>query len=284
MKKFCYTLFFFITAHFCFAQAPLGINYQGVARNAQGQALTTQTVKVRVSLIKEDDVNVRTTFYTETRTVTTNALGLFSFVIGQNQSTSTGFITSGNWNDGNTQQFLKVELDVANSGTWTDMGTQQIFSVPYALYATEAAEAKSLSAAPITFAAVSTTVQTIPISGTAKITFEAIEAGSTAFNTATSAFTAPTTGKYHFDGVITGSTAAPLSTTRIVRVEILVNGTVKKDFRYRMTPDIQELTCPFSAILNLSSGDVVTIQLHNATQTEFLPGQGYTYFNGHLIR
>ena len=64
--------------------------------------------------------------------MTTNALGLFTALIGQGTPV-TGTLSGISWGSGT--KFLQVEMDASGGSTYTDMGTTQMSSVPYALYA-----------------------------------------------------------------------------------------------------------------------------------------------------
>lgn len=119
------------------AQMPKAINYQAVARNAQGQALANLNIKVRLSIVSSASGNP--TLYSETRSVTTNALGLFNVQIGGPGALSkTGDFTGIDWVNNSATKSLKVELDINNTGTFTDMGSQSLVTVPYAFAADEA--------------------------------------------------------------------------------------------------------------------------------------------------
>jgi len=60
---------------------PYGINYQAVARDANGNAIPNNTnVGVRFTIIPTTATNTPT--YQETQTATTNAMGQFNVVIG----------------------------------------------------------------------------------------------------------------------------------------------------------------------------------------------------------
>jgi hypothetical protein len=120
--------------NFANAQAPLAIPYQAAARNAQGQVLANQNIRVRFTLT--DSIAAGTVLYRETHQTTTSALGIFNLNLG------TGTIVSGNmanivWSK--NSKFLKVELDATGTGnSYIDLGTQQLLSVPYAQYAAKA--------------------------------------------------------------------------------------------------------------------------------------------------
>jgi hypothetical protein len=138
MKKSHLLLIVLFVTTMVAAQTPQLINYQAVARNNSGAALANQSIKVRISL-NVADASSAVTFYSETRTVTTNALGLFNVQIGSSGATSTyGNISNTEWTDGSKTHSIKVELDVNNSGVFTDMGSQQLVSVPFALAANKA--------------------------------------------------------------------------------------------------------------------------------------------------
>ena len=140
MKKILSTLFALFLALVVSAQMPETINYQAVARNNSGQALANQTIKTRLSIIRG-----ATTLYSETRTVTTNALGLFNVQIGSSGATATsGDFTSIYWLNNTPAITLKVELDVNNSGVFTEMGNQTLATVPYAFAAKKSIDAVNL--------------------------------------------------------------------------------------------------------------------------------------------
>lgn len=113
------------------AQVPEHINYQAVARNNAGAALVNQTMKVRFTISRNAVAQ-----YSETRQVTTNALGLFNVQIGSAGAISTtGTFNAVDWTNNTPNMALKVELDINNSGVFTDMGSQAFSSVPFALAA-----------------------------------------------------------------------------------------------------------------------------------------------------
>ena len=123
-----------------FAQAPNLLNYQGVARNAVGNPLPNQTMKLRLSI--HDLLPSGAVVYSEIRQITTNLGGLFSVQIGSaGASSSTGTLGGVNWIVGN--KFLQVELDPASNNNYLDIGTVQLVSVPYAFGAGSAATVKT---------------------------------------------------------------------------------------------------------------------------------------------
>jgi hypothetical protein len=140
MKKGVFTVISICLCTLLAAQMPNTINYQAVARNSSGQALASQAIKIRLSIIRG-----ATTLYSETRNVTTNTLGLFNVQIGGSGATSTtGDFNSIYWLNNTPAITLKVELDVNNSGVFTEMGNQTLASVPYAYAAKKAIDAVNL--------------------------------------------------------------------------------------------------------------------------------------------
>ncbi|MCD6067133.1 MAG: hypothetical protein K0S33_1959 [Bacteroidetes bacterium] len=130
--KYIYTFVLAICLAFISnAQAPQGINYQGVARNTSGIEITNQPIGIELSIV--DGSPTGTVVYTETHTVTTDMLGLFSLMIGGGTPT-TGTFSAVNWATGGGK-WLKVSMDISGGTSYLLMGTSQLLSVPYALFA-----------------------------------------------------------------------------------------------------------------------------------------------------
>jgi uncharacterized protein (TIGR02145 family) len=107
-----------------YSQSPLGIPYQAVMRNADGSVMASSEA-VLTFMIHDGTAN-GTVVYQESHSLTSNAQGLVTCVVG-NGVVSEGNFNSINWGSG--AKFLHVMM-----GT-TDLGTQQMLSVPYALHA-----------------------------------------------------------------------------------------------------------------------------------------------------
>lgn len=112
------------------AQAPNALNYQGVARDVNGNILPNQPIALRFTI--HEATAAGTTVYQETWLDTTNQFGLFTVHIGEGTVTNGTFSTI-SW--GTSTYFLQVEMDPKGGINYIDMGTQQFISVPYALYA-----------------------------------------------------------------------------------------------------------------------------------------------------
>ena len=77
MKNILFTLLIFVFAQNAFGQ---GINFQGVARSANGTILASQKISLKLSIITGSITS--TPDYIETRSVATNTKGVFSFLVG----------------------------------------------------------------------------------------------------------------------------------------------------------------------------------------------------------
>ncbi len=124
MKTLIISSLHLLITSFLFAQAPQGIPYQAVLRNADGTVMASSAANM-VFMI-HDGSATGTVVYQESHTLTSNAQGLVSCVVG-NGVVSQGNFANINWGSGT--KFLHVMM-----GT-TDLGTQQMLSVPYALNA-----------------------------------------------------------------------------------------------------------------------------------------------------
>lgn len=120
----------------CSAQTfPYGINYQAVARDANGNAKAIQQVPIQFTIYKTTKTG--TVIWQERQLLTTNNMGQFNAIIGTGAPVTPFNATSFsqiNWGADST--FLKVELNsnISFTGTFSPMGnTTKFQSVPYAL-------------------------------------------------------------------------------------------------------------------------------------------------------
>ncbi len=114
-----------------FAQAPEKINYQGVARNTNGETIPDQTIGLKITL--HSAANNGPVVYEETHNATTNHLGLFNIEIGGGKVSGSYDFSAINW--GANAYFIQTEMDITGGTRYLNMGTQQLVSVPFALYA-----------------------------------------------------------------------------------------------------------------------------------------------------
>lgn len=109
---------------------PQGINYQAVARDANGNELVSKSLTVKLGLMSKSG-SMYTTQWEETHSVTTNAYGLFTLVIGTGTSTGLGTQSSFSvvpWST--SDMYLNVSVNDGNG--YIDLGKTQLVSVPYA--------------------------------------------------------------------------------------------------------------------------------------------------------
>lgn len=117
------SLYFLLLPISVLSQAPQGIPYQAVVRNADGSVMANSAI---ILTFKVHDIAPNgTVVFEENHTLTSNSQGLVSCIVG-NGTVSQGIFTNINWGSG--AKFLHVIM-----GT-TDLGTQQMMSVPYALH------------------------------------------------------------------------------------------------------------------------------------------------------
>ena len=120
------------------AQAPQQLNYQGIARNANGGPITYQNITVRISIV--DSADGGRVSYRETRRVMTNYVGLFNIVIGgPGASNVAGTIGGVNWPTG--KKFIQLEIDPQGFSNFSVAGITQLQAVAYALNASPSGNA-----------------------------------------------------------------------------------------------------------------------------------------------
>ncbi len=124
-----FSIFLFFTTFITFAQAPQKMSYQSVVRNSEGELVTSTSIGVRVSILKNSTNG--TIVYSETHNTMTNENGLASIEIGGG-IVNTGSFSGINWGSG--IYFIQTETDPDGGTNYTISGTSQLLSVPYALY------------------------------------------------------------------------------------------------------------------------------------------------------
>ena len=121
-----------------FAQAPEKFTYQAVVRNANNTLVANAQVGVRVNILQGTATG--NAVYSETHMVSSNANGLVTLNIGAG-SVLHGSFANIDWAD--WPYFLKTDIDPNGGNDYNITSTQQLLSVPYALYAKEAANSFS---------------------------------------------------------------------------------------------------------------------------------------------
>ncbi len=132
MRRIVYSTLLFLLISLSAVAQNGGINFQGMARNAAGEALANQKISLRLSVLLNSESG--TVEYSETKEVTTSGQGIFSVVVGDgNILTKTGNFSDINWK--NSLKFLKVELDPSGGTNFALMGSSRLQAVPFAYYA-----------------------------------------------------------------------------------------------------------------------------------------------------
>lgn len=130
MKKLTAFIAMLLIATATFAQVPQGFSYQAVVRDAQNAVVSNKQMDITLT-ITANVGGVDVSSYSEKHTVTTNANGMFSLVVGKGAS---------------QQKFSDIKWNIPNAiysmETVTEFGkgTTQLVSVPFAFYAAQAGE------------------------------------------------------------------------------------------------------------------------------------------------
>ncbi|MCB2206210.1 SlyX family protein [bacterium] len=115
------------------AQSPSAMNYQGVARDANGSVLSNAELSLRLSILRGSAEGEPV--FTETHRVMTDAAGQFSLHLGEGVNATSSFSRIEWFRD---NYWLRVEIDERGGSDYTLLGTSQLLSVPYAMYAATA--------------------------------------------------------------------------------------------------------------------------------------------------
>jgi len=111
------------------------MKYQAVARDLSGEVLGNQNISLRVSLYTRTDRSATT--YSETHTVTTNQLGLFTLTIGK------GIVESGKFSQvpwSTSDIWMEIGIKERKDSDFSIISTSKMLSVPYAFHAATASE------------------------------------------------------------------------------------------------------------------------------------------------
>jgi len=132
MRRIVYSTLLFLLLSLSAVAQNGGINFQGMARNAAGEALANQKISLRLSVLLNSESG--TVEYSETKEATTSGQGIFSVVVGDGSIlTKTGNFSDINWK--NSPKFLKVEMDPSGGTNFALLGTSRLQAVPFAYYA-----------------------------------------------------------------------------------------------------------------------------------------------------
>lgn len=119
-----------------YAQAPQGMSFQAVARDANGNALSEKTVAIKVEVLQGSTSGA--VVYGETHRSATAKNGVVNLQIGQGTATD-GTFAGIDWS--RSPYFLRISMDTNGGTSYKEVATSQMLSVPYALYAEKAGSA-----------------------------------------------------------------------------------------------------------------------------------------------
>jgi len=136
MKKLYTFLALFFIVVMVAAQSPQKLSYQSIVRNSSGKLVSNANVGIRFSILQGSSTG--SVVYSEIFVTTTNVNGLVTIAIGTGISTTGSFNTI-DWSQG--PYYLKTETDPTGGTNYSITGVSQFMSVPYALYAENAANA-----------------------------------------------------------------------------------------------------------------------------------------------
>ncbi len=125
MKNILLLIIITLTSWAVTSQNIPGINYQALVRDINGQAIASQNIQLRVSILK--DSTTGTIVYKESHDVATNSFGQLNLSIGEGEVLE-GIFNAINW--GSAPFFLKTEIDLNGSGTFHELEVVKFYSVP----------------------------------------------------------------------------------------------------------------------------------------------------------
>ena len=116
---------------------PQAINFQAVARDADGHPLANTNIMIQLTVL--DGSPDGQAVYREIRALQTNAYGGFNFMIGSEPYIADGEFADIDWAGG--RKFLKIDYDQTNTMSFDlSLGTIEFVSVPYSFVAGRALE------------------------------------------------------------------------------------------------------------------------------------------------
>ena len=131
-KRISLSMVIVLCACSLFAQAPERFSYQAVVRNDSSKLVCNRPVGVQASILND----AGGLLYRERHVEETNENGLLTLEIGYGNALE-GSISDIPW--GTESVFLRMEIDPSGGENYVLSITQRLVSVPYALYAKEAA-------------------------------------------------------------------------------------------------------------------------------------------------
>ena len=133
MKRLLLSMILFcVWIQYSFAQTmPKGMNYQAVARNLNGEIMSNESITLKINLVSNMNQE-RRSYFSETHTITTNDLGLFSLIVGE------GIQEQGTFNDvpwSTENIWMEVAIKDKSQSVFSTISNSKLFAVPYAMHA-----------------------------------------------------------------------------------------------------------------------------------------------------
>lgn len=111
------------------SQVPQGFNYQAIARDVSGNAITNTVLPVQIT-IQSDSLGGTIFWIEQFPSVTTNNFGVFTLIMGKGAKQNGSTVATFSYIDWSvTPKFIKT--DIYYQGVWKSMGTARLWSVPY---------------------------------------------------------------------------------------------------------------------------------------------------------
>lgn len=133
-------LCFFTLSNLSLAQVPQLIQFQALARDNSGNAVNDQTISGTFTIRNGSESIL---YYREAFLTTTNAFGVFSIRIGENNPLE-GAMSAVDWSS-DSGVFLDVHLDINGGSNYALLSSSRFVSVPYAFSADVLNDPSSLS-------------------------------------------------------------------------------------------------------------------------------------------
>jgi len=109
---------------------PQGMQYQAVARDAEGKLLADQAIGIRINLLADGKKDA--SVYLEEHQARTNELGLFTLTIGAGE-TIAGNFTEVPWAE--HEIWMSLSIDASGDGRYKMLSKSRLLAVPYAFHA-----------------------------------------------------------------------------------------------------------------------------------------------------
>lgn len=143
LKAFFPLVIFLFVGNWSWSQGQY-FNYQGVARNDQGQPLADQQIRLRFRLNQLSDDGQLEQVMEETYVRQTDTYGFFQVELGLNSGPD--FLSGLSWGEGSFE--LAVEMDPQGGTNYEDFGTHRLLPVPLAMHALTVADVEDADADP----------------------------------------------------------------------------------------------------------------------------------------